>query len=126
MLEYRDICWEVSFPDLTVDVANVDSGGLSFHSTQYGWASTHVLEHEVILANGTIRKASKESHPDLHRALQSGGNTLGIVSSFTLRTFPQGAVRRVLLLNVNSTNESRFGAAGACIPPTRHPRCSRL
>jgi hypothetical protein len=45
-----------------------------------------------VLANGTITKASKTQNPDLHCALQSGGNAFGIVTKFTLRTFPIGKV----------------------------------
>jgi FAD/FMN-containing dehydrogenase len=68
------------------------SGGLSFLSTQYGWASTHVLQYEIVLANGTITTASKNFNPDLYWVLQGGGNNFGIVTEFTLRTFPQGPV----------------------------------
>jgi FAD/FMN-containing dehydrogenase len=67
-------------------------GGLSFLSGQYGWASTHVVEYEVVLANGTVVKASKTANPELHRALQGGGSSLGIVTSFTLSTVPMGQV----------------------------------
>jgi hypothetical protein len=59
---------------------------------QYGWASTHVLEYEIVLANGTVVKASETVNPDLHRALQGGGNLFGVVTSFTLRTFPGNTV----------------------------------
>ena len=64
-------------------------GGLSFLSTQYGWASTHVVEYELVLANGTITKASRTQNRDLHQALQGGGSSFGVVTSFTLNTFPQ-------------------------------------
>jgi FAD/FMN-containing dehydrogenase len=69
-----------------------DVGGLSFQSTQYGWASTHILEYEIVLANGTIAIASPKVNSDLHRALQAGGNLFGVVTAFTLRTFPGNAI----------------------------------
>lgn len=37
-------------------------------------------------------KASKDLHPDLYFALRGGGNNFGIVTSFTINVFPQGAV----------------------------------
>jgi FAD/FMN-containing dehydrogenase len=77
-------------------------GGLSFLSGQYGWASTHVLEYEVVLANGTVAKASKTVNPDLHRALQGGGSAFGVVTSFNLTTVPIGQVRHISLVPTSS------------------------
>ncbi|KAF2665625.1 FAD binding domain-containing protein [Microthyrium microscopicum] len=67
-------------------------GGLSFLSAERGWASTHVVEYQLVLPNGTITTASRTHNPDLHRALQSGGGQFGIVTRFTLNTFEQGPV----------------------------------
>jgi FAD/FMN-containing dehydrogenase len=72
--------------------SNIFIGGLSFLSTQYGWASTHVLEYEIVLANGTVTTASKNHNANLYWVLQGGGNNFGIVTEFKLRTFPQGMV----------------------------------
>jgi len=61
-------------------------------SPQYGWASTHVVAYEIVLSNRSVVTVTATSDPDLYRALQTGGNTLGVVTAFVLRTFPQGQV----------------------------------
>ncbi|KFH43217.1 Bifunctional solanapyrone synthase-like protein [Hapsidospora chrysogenum ATCC 11550] len=53
-------------------------GGLSYMSTQYGWSASSVIEHEVVLSNGTIVAASADENPDLFTALKGGGNNFGI------------------------------------------------
>jgi FAD/FMN-containing dehydrogenase len=69
-------------------------GGLSFLSPQYGWASTQVAAYEVVLANGTAVNATETQNTNLRRALQTGGNAFGLVTSFTLKTVPLTDVRR--------------------------------
>ncbi|KAL4791341.1 hypothetical protein BDV19DRAFT_401447 [Aspergillus venezuelensis] len=63
-------------------------GGLSFLSSQYGWAASNVVEFEVVLANGTIVQANKKEHSDLFFSLKGGGNNLGIITSYKLKTHP--------------------------------------
>ncbi|KAK1144997.1 hypothetical protein N8T08_004712 [Aspergillus melleus] len=64
-------------------------GGMSFLSTQYGWAANNVVNYEVVLANGTIVNANKKENADLFGALKGGGNNFGIVTSYRLQTQPQ-------------------------------------
>ncbi|KAF1913849.1 hypothetical protein BDU57DRAFT_324528 [Ampelomyces quisqualis] len=70
----------------------VVGGGLSFLSTQYGWAANNIVSFEVVLANATIVTASNTSHPELFEALKGGGNNYGIISSYTLVAHPMGDV----------------------------------
>ncbi|KAJ5094731.1 FAD-binding domain-containing protein [Penicillium angulare] len=65
-------------------------GGTSPFSNKYGWSLDNVYEYEVVLANGTITIASETNNPDLYFALRGGGNNFGIVTTFTVRAFPQG------------------------------------
>ncbi|KAI1349060.1 FAD binding domain-containing protein [Xylaria sp. FL0043] len=67
-------------------------GGLSFMSTEYGWAANSVLEFELVLANASIVSVTESSHPDLFMALKGGGNNFGIVTSYLLQAYPQGDV----------------------------------
>jgi FAD/FMN-containing dehydrogenase len=71
----------------------IDSGGLSFLSPQYGWASTQVAAYEIVLANGTVVNATETQNTSLRHALQTGGNSFGLVTSFTLKTVPMTDVR---------------------------------
>ncbi|GAW24266.1 hypothetical protein ANO14919_138490 [Xylariales sp. No.14919] len=67
-------------------------GGLSFMSTEYGWAANSVLEFELVLANASVVTVTESNHPDLFLALKGGGNNFGIVTSYLLQAYPQGDV----------------------------------
>ncbi|KAI9157880.1 FAD-dependent monooxygenase CTB5 [Paramyrothecium foliicola] len=67
-------------------------GGMSFYSPKHGFICSNVLSYEVVLADGSILKASADEHPDLWRALKGGGNNFGVVSRFTYKAFPAGDV----------------------------------
>jgi hypothetical protein len=71
-----------------------EAGGLSYLSTQYGWAADNIVAAEVVLANGTIVTATSISNVDLFNILRGGGNNFGIVITYTLQTHPLGEVRR--------------------------------
>ncbi|TVY21400.1 putative FAD-linked oxidoreductase [Lachnellula arida] len=65
-------------------------GGLSFLSAQYGFGCDNVVNYEVVLADSTIVDANEHSNSDLFWALKGGGNQFGIVTKFTLKTYPIG------------------------------------
>jgi hypothetical protein len=67
-------------------------GGLSYMSTQYGWAASSVLEYEIVFANGTIGHIATDNHPDLFKALKGGGNNFGIVTNYKLQAYRQGNI----------------------------------
>lgn len=67
-------------------------GGLSFMSTEYGWATDSVLAFDVVFANGSIATVTADNHPDLFVSMRGGGNAFGIVTAFTLQAYPQGDV----------------------------------
>ncbi|OGE50000.1 hypothetical protein PENARI_c019G01780 [Penicillium arizonense] len=64
-------------------------GGMSFLSTQYGWAANNVKDYEVVLANGTIVHANEKENTDLFASLKGGGNNFGVVTAYTMQTHPQ-------------------------------------
>jgi FAD/FMN-containing dehydrogenase len=51
-----------------------------------------VLSFEVVTADGTVRLASADEHPDLYWALRGGGGNFGIVTSFEYRLHELGQV----------------------------------
>lgn len=67
-------------------------GGLSYMSTQYGWAASSILEFEIVFANGTIGHITRDNDLDLFRALKGGGNNFGIVTNYKLQAHPQGDI----------------------------------
>lgn len=66
------------------------AGGLSIFSSREGFICDNVTSFEVVLASGETVSASAVENADLWRALRGGGNNLGVVTRFELRTFPQG------------------------------------
>ncbi|KAI9676693.1 MAG: hypothetical protein M1822_008256 [Bathelium mastoideum] len=67
-------------------------GGLSFLTSQYGFAADNLVNVECVLANGSIINANRTSNSDIFYAMQGGGNQFGIVTKFTLKTFDIGQV----------------------------------
>lgn len=67
-------------------------GGLSFLSTQYGWAANSIVEYEIVLANASIVTASQSHNADLWKALKGGINNYGIVTAYTMKAYPQGQI----------------------------------
>lgn len=65
-------------------------GGMSYLGPLLGWGCESVLEYEVVLASGEIVTVNEKSHPDLFLALKGGSNNFGIVTRFTMKTYPLG------------------------------------
>ncbi|KAK7890836.1 hypothetical protein LTR67_008048 [Exophiala xenobiotica] len=63
-------------------------GGISWYSNLYGWGSDNIRSYQVVLGDGTIVTASKDSYPDLYKALRGGAGNFGIVTSFNLEARP--------------------------------------
>jgi hypothetical protein len=64
-------------------------GGLSFFSSREGFICDNVVNFEVVVASGEILHANARENSDLWVALRGGGNNLGIVTRFDVRTFKQ-------------------------------------
>ncbi|KAK8052407.1 hypothetical protein PG993_003792 [Apiospora rasikravindrae] len=67
-------------------------GGSSWQVAKHGWACDNVMSFEVVLADGRIVTADRDTHPDLFRALKGGANNFGIVASFVMRTYPSDRI----------------------------------
>ncbi|KAI1371225.1 FAD-binding domain-containing protein [Hypoxylon crocopeplum] len=67
-------------------------GGSSWMTAKNGWACDNVLSYEVVLADGRIVTADRETNADLFRALKGGSNNFGIVTSFTMPTMPSDRI----------------------------------
>ncbi|KAF2132493.1 FAD-binding domain-containing protein [Dothidotthia symphoricarpi CBS 119687] len=62
-------------------------GGISFFSSQYGFASDNVVKYQCILASGLIVEATAtNAYSDLFWALRGGGNSFCLVTRFDLKT----------------------------------------
>lgn len=47
-----------------------------------------MINYEIVLANGSIANVNESSYPDLHKALNGGSTNFGIVTEYTIKTFP--------------------------------------
>ncbi|KAI0547066.1 putative oxidoreductase [Xylaria curta] len=83
-------------------------GGISYFSPRYGWTCDSVMRLEIVLANGSVIRASRDQNPELLRALRGGGNNFGVVTRFEFKTFTQGPVWSANLYYNLSTAEDQI------------------
>ncbi|KAF8182931.1 FAD dependent oxidoreductase [Pholiota molesta] len=67
-------------------------GGYSWKTNQYGLAVDNVLAFQLVKPDGQVVVVTKFSDSELFFGLKGGFNNFGIVTRFTLKTFPQGQV----------------------------------
>uniref|UniRef100_A0A8H8CJ52 FAD-binding PCMH-type domain-containing protein n=1 Tax=Psilocybe cubensis TaxID=181762 RepID=A0A8H8CJ52_PSICU len=67
-------------------------GGYSWKTNQYGLTIDTVTAFELVKPNGNIVTVTQTSDPNLFFGLKGGFNNFGIVTRFTLQTFPQTQV----------------------------------
>ncbi|PBK61220.1 FAD-binding domain-containing protein [Armillaria solidipes] len=85
-------------------------GGYSYLSNQYGLAIDNVVAYELVVPNATVVTVTEENDPDLFFSLKGGFNNYGIVTRFTLKAYPQGAVWGGVA-SYNASYISAFNAA---------------
>lgn len=84
--------------------------GTSFFSPRYGFICDAAESFQVVLANGDIVDANADKNQDLWKALRGGGNNFGVVTSITLKTFPQGPFWGGQTFHDISTRKQHFEA----------------
>jgi len=63
-------------------------GGYSHTSRNYGLAMDQIVAADVVLANGTLIKATSTAYPDIFWAIRGAADSFGIVTTFYLQTKP--------------------------------------
>ncbi|MFE4196251.1 FAD-binding oxidoreductase [Paenarthrobacter sp. NPDC056912] len=75
----------------TTDVGVVGytlGGGLPILGRKYGFASDHVIAFELVTADGTQRRVTKDEDSELFFLLRGGKGNLGIVTAMEFHLFP--------------------------------------
>lgn len=65
-------------------------GGFGYLTRRYGWTSDNVRSFEIVTADGTLRRVSESSEPDLFWGLCGGGGNFGVVTQIEYDLHPVG------------------------------------
>jgi hypothetical protein len=83
-------------------------GGLSFFTPRRGFSCDSVVNHEVVLANGSIVNANASAHSDLWKALKGGSGNFGIVTRYDMNAIPSPTLFHDLRFLAATTNHSNI------------------
>ncbi|HWM11613.1 MAG TPA: alpha/beta fold hydrolase [Solirubrobacteraceae bacterium] len=65
-------------------------GGFGYLTRRFGWTVDNLLEVEIVTADGTVRRASRDEHADLFWAVRGAGQRLGVVTELRFRLHEVG------------------------------------
>jgi len=65
-------------------------GGFGYLTRRYGWTCDTLIGMEVVLADGSVVRASADENTELFWALRGGSGNFGIVTSFEYTLYPVG------------------------------------
>ena len=65
-------------------------GGFGYLTRRFGFAVDNLTEVEIVTADGQVRIANRDQHPELFWALRGGGGNFGVVTRFSFRLHQVG------------------------------------
>ncbi|WP_413451753.1 LLM class flavin-dependent oxidoreductase [Georgenia phoenicis] len=95
------------------------TGGIGFLGRKHGLTIDHVRAVEMVLADGSVVRASDEENTELFWAARGAGFTVGVVTAFEMQAAEVGDVAVAqLVFDASDTAEllTRWGAAAEAAP----------
>ncbi|KAJ4203060.1 hypothetical protein NW759_015259 [Fusarium solani] len=86
-------------------------GGIGYTSRENGLSVDVMQEVEVVLANGTVTRATKNSNPDLFWAMSGAGASFGIATEFKFQTKPVLKELTTFSYNYSTTDKALLARA---------------
>jgi hypothetical protein len=68
------------------------AGGIGWLSRKHGLTIDHLKVVDIVLADGSLIRASKDEHPDLFWAVRGAGANFGIVTAFEFEVYEVGNI----------------------------------
>ena len=90
-------------------------GGISFRLQTQGFGADTVCNYEVVLANGSIVEANKDSHTDPFWALRLASANFGIVTCLDMRTYVLPVIWEPFPYPVSNQTLSKIFGIGECM-----------
>ena len=94
-MDVDDAAWNHGLATVGGTVADTGVGGLTLGggygvlSGAYGLVIDNTVSFETVLANGEIKRSSKQENPDLFWALNGAGQNFGVTTEFVLQAYAQ-------------------------------------
>jgi len=95
----------MEFPGITV-AGGIQGGAGESSSFKYGIFNSIANWYEIILADGSVTKASKDENPDLFWGCAGSYGTLGVISAIEINLIPSRKYVELEYIPVNSYEQS--------------------
>lgn len=101
-------------------------GGISYFGPRYGWTCNQATSFEVVLADGSIVRASAHENRDLWKGLRGGANNFGIVTAMELITFKQGLLWSALTVSPTTILDDQAKVFAELMDPDKYDESASL